>query len=178
MHRRKLRGNRLSQQDTWGTQSLSCRLAKRPKVLHCGQIMLLGGDQIMVKPKHWFIWQGQGGLLLLTVVCLCGGYATQRKVTSSVVGDIRWGRSRTIPEETSYSGQVVHQPGILQIYTEGQVSLMSVTQIHKLQSALQSVLCGILWIWVKGKLPSWKPLYRERMEESSGRATEEGSFSH
>lgn len=78
MHRRKWRGNRWSQQDTWGTQSLSCCLAKSFRVCDCGQIMLWQGDQIVVKPKHWFIWKEQGGLSLLTVRCLCGGYATQK----------------------------------------------------------------------------------------------------
>lgn len=44
MHRRKWRGNRLSQQDTWRT------------VHDCGQMMLWQGDQIVVNPKHWYFF--------------------------------------------------------------------------------------------------------------------------
>lgn len=91
MHRRKWGGNRLSQQDTWGTQSLSCCSAK--SLHNCGQMMLWQGDQIMVNPKHWFIWQGQGGLLLLTVICFCDGYATQYEMRGhheELQGSLLW----------------------------------------------------------------------------------------
>lgn len=51
-----------------------------PKVHDCGQMMLWQRDKIVVKPKHWFIWQW----FIPDHSELCGAYVTQKEVIVSV----------------------------------------------------------------------------------------------